>query len=114
MDEAGDPTEKYFAIRKLIGKYFPLPDIPVPEPTPKVKLPDVFLKPHAVLLDTSGRRYLANYTRTSEKPMTFEALNQYSGFVLYETKLPKVSRDPAMLAIRDLRDRAYVYVVSQN
>lgn len=113
MDEAGDPTEKYFEIRKLISKYFPLPNIPVPEPTPKIKLPDIYLKPQAVLLDTSGRRYLTNYTRQAEKPMTFEALNQYSGFVLYETKLPKVSRDPALLAIRDLRDRAYVYVNRQ-
>jgi beta-galactosidase len=113
MDEAGDPTEKYFAIRKLIGKYFPLPDIPVPEPTTKVKLPDVILKPQAVLLDSSGRRYIANYTKNSEKPMTFEALNQYSGFILYETKLPKVSRDPANLVIRDLRDRAYVYLNRQ-
>jgi beta-galactosidase len=113
MDEAGDPTEKYFEIRKLIGKYFPLPNIPVPQPVPKVKLPDVFLKPQSVLLDTNGRRHLSNYTKKSPKPQTFEALNQYSGFVLYETKLPKVSRDPAMLKINDLRDRAYIYVNRQ-
>lgn len=110
---AGDPTEKYFAIRKLISKYFPLPSVPVPEPLKKIKLPDVSLKPLSVLLDTNGRRYLANYTRKAEKPMSFEALNQYSGFVLYETKLPRVSRDPALLKIPDLRDRAYIYVNRQ-
>lgn len=111
--KAGDPTEKYFAIRKLISKYFPLPSVPVPEPLKKIKLPDVSLKPLSVLLDTNGRRYLANYTRKAEKPMSFEALNQYSGFVLYETKLPRVSRDPALLKIPDLRDRAYIYVNRQ-
>ena len=35
LTEAGDPTEKYFALRKLISKYFELPSIPVPGPTPK-------------------------------------------------------------------------------
>ena len=47
LNEAGDPTEKYFAIRKLISKYEKLPAGPVPEPTPKaaygkVKLTKVF------------------------------------------------------------------------
>lgn len=97
----------------MISKYFPLPNVPVPEPTEKIKLPDVNLKPVSVLLDSNSRRYVVNYTRQAEKPMTFEALNQYSGFILYETKLPKISRDPAMLKIPDLRDRAYVYVNRQ-
>ena len=35
LTEAGDPTEKYFALRKLISKYFELPSIPVPGPTSK-------------------------------------------------------------------------------
>lgn len=110
MDEAGDPTEKYIAIRNLISKYFPLPNIPVPEKTKKVKLPSINLKPHTGILDAAGRRNLANYTRSSPKPMSFEALNQYSGFILYETKLPKSVRDPVLLKFSDLKDRAYVYV----
>lgn len=110
MDEAGDPTEKYFAIRKLISKYFPLPDVPVPECVEKVKLPSIVLKPQAVLLDSAGRKHLANYTINSEHPLSFEALNQYSGFVLYETKLPKAKRDPVLLKLVNLRDRAYVYI----
>lgn len=113
MDEAGDPTEKYFEIRKVIGKYFPLPNVPVPEPVPKLKLPDVYLKPLNVLLDSNGRRNIASYTKLHKIPMTFEELDQYSGFVLYETKLPKVSRDPSMLKVSELRDRAYVYVNRQ-
>ena len=110
MDEAGDPTEKYFAIRNLISKYFPLPNIPVPEKTKKVKLPSINLKPQIGMLDSSGRTYLANYTKSSPNPMSFEALNQYSGFVLYETELPKSARDPVLLKFSDLKDRAYVFV----
>lgn len=113
MDEAGDPTEKYFAIRKLIGKYFPLPNIPVPPRQPKVKLPNVSLKPQAVMIDSTGRRYLASYTKKSENPLTFEQLDQNSGFVLYETTLPKTKRDPGMLKLAELRDRAYIYVDRQ-
>lgn len=42
--------------------------------------------------------------------LTFEELNQFSGFVLYETDLPKFTRDPSNLVIEKLRDRAQVYV----
>lgn len=113
MDEAGDPTEKYFAIRRLISKYFPLPNVPIPNSVPKVKLPNVYLKPLSVLLDSNGRRHLASYTKESVNPMSFEALDQNSGFILYETSLPRTTRDPALLKLSDLRDRAYVYVDRQ-
>lgn len=113
MDEAGDPTEKYFAIRKLISKYFPLPNVPVPDRVPKIKLPNINLKPQSVLLDSNGRRLLASFTKKAELPQTFETLDQNSGFVLYETFLPKTNRDPALLTITSLRDRAYVYVNRQ-
>lgn len=113
MDEAGDPTEKYFAIRKLISKYFPLPNVPVPDRVKKVKLPSVNLKPQSVLLDSVGRRHLVNYTKKAVSPQSFEALDQNSGFVLYETTLPKTNRDPALLKLADLRDRAYIYINRQ-
>lgn len=45
--------------------------------------------------------------------MTFEELDQNSGFILYETKLPRTNRDPALLKLADLRDRAYIYVNRQ-
>ncbi|CRK91904.1 CLUMA_CG005524, isoform A [Clunio marinus] len=110
MDEAGDPTEKYFAIRKLISKYFPLPNVPVPNPLPKIKLPDINLKPISIIFNPNGRRYLANFTKQSNLPMSFESLDQNSGFILYETKLPRINRDPVLLKFADLRDRAYIYV----
>lgn len=47
---------------------------------------------------------------SSEKPITFEAINQYSGLVLYETDLPDFQIDPTLLKVNGLRDRALVYV----
>lgn len=45
------------------------------------------------------------------KLLTFEELDQFSGFVLYETTLPsEFTRDPAELTVEKLRDRAHVYV----
>lgn len=44
------------------------------------------------------------------KLLTFEELDQFSGFVLYEADLPKLTRDPSNLEISKLRDRAQIYI----
>ncbi|GIY60239.1 beta-galactosidase-1-like protein [Caerostris extrusa] len=44
LSEAGDPTPKYYALREAIGKFLPLPPGPVPQPSPKMKLPPITLK----------------------------------------------------------------------
>lgn len=113
MDEAGNPTSKFFAIRKMISKYFPMPNITVPDAIPSKSYGTVTLSPQVVMLDSVGRRHLSTFTANSYAPKSFEALNQNSGFILYETKIPKTSRDPAILKIVDLKDRAYVYVDRQ-
>ena len=35
LTEAGDPTEKYFKIQKVIAKYNGMPPGPQPQPSPK-------------------------------------------------------------------------------
>ena len=35
ISEAGDLTDKYFAFKKVIGKYLPIPDISVQDHVPK-------------------------------------------------------------------------------
>lgn len=47
---------------------------------------------------------------TSVRPLTFEALNQSYGFLLYEKKLEDRCSDPAVLSIPGLHDRAIVYL----
>lgn len=113
MDESGDPTSKYFTLRNVIGEYLPLPDIPLPLALPKMGLGSVTLQPVERLLSNRGRAALGTYVRQANQPMSFEALDQYSGFVLYETKLPKLTSDPSLLIVNGLRDRANVYVDHQ-
>lgn len=110
MDEAGDPTPKYMEIRDAIAKFFPLPDIPVPPRQIKIKLPSVRLTASMALLSTAARRALGNGPRQFRTPPTFETLNQNSGFVLYETNLAPLEKDPSLLSLRGLRDRAQVLI----
>lgn len=110
LDEAGDPTSKYYALRDIIGEFFPLPNIPVPQREPKMSLGAVRLQPASLLLSNISRRHMGTTPVHSRSPMTFEALNQYSGLVLYEANLPVFLRDPSTLKIDKIKDRAYIYV----
>ncbi len=110
MDEAGDPTPKYYALREIIGEYFPLNDTPLPQKEPKMSLGAVQLHPFNILSSDLCRQRMGSTPVQSTSPMTFEALNQYSGLVLYEADLPVFVRDPSILKIDRVRDRAYIYV----
>ena len=110
MDEAGDVTSKYLVLRDVIKDFLPLPNITVPEKAPKMELPAIQLRPKTTLLSQSSRNILGSKMITSQKPLKFEELNQFSGFVLYETMLPDRMLDPSVLRIPILHDRAIVYV----
>lgn len=111
MDEAGDPTPKYFAIRELIKDYLPLPNITVPSRAPKLKLPPLKMIPKTTLLSPIARQKLARTQIKSNSPfVTFEKIDQFSGFVLYETVLPKLKYDPSILEVPKIHDRAIVLI----
>uniref|UniRef100_T1P9I9 Beta-galactosidase n=1 Tax=Musca domestica TaxID=7370 RepID=T1P9I9_MUSDO len=110
MTEAGDPTSKYYALREIISRYLPMPNISVPDPVPKKKYGTIKLQSCCSLLSKAGRQQLATGVVMSNKPKSFEALGQFSGLVLYETYLPNTRKDPGVLHIPGLRDRALVYV----
>ncbi|CAO1309866.1 unnamed protein product [Diamesa serratosioi] len=110
LDEAGDPTPKYYNFMGVISEYLTLPSTPVPDRTPKGKYATMDVQAINSILSTAGRMQLGSTVITSSKLMTFEQLNQFSGFVLYEADLPKFTRDPANLVVEKLRDRAQVYI----
>lgn len=111
MTEAGDPTPKYYALRRIIARYLPMPDIPVPDPVPKRAYGTIRLASCCTLFSSEGRQKVGTGVVRSNKPKTFEALDQYSGLVLYETWLPtQFKRDPSILYVQGLADRGYVYV----
>lgn len=111
VDEAGDPTPKYMLIRDAIKDYVPLPNMSVPKRAPKLSLPPVQLLPKAALLSPIARQKLGNLmNETFKTPVTFERIDQYSGFILYETQLPNFRKDPTILSAPNIKDRAHVFV----
>ncbi|CAH2283496.1 beta-galactosidase isoform X2 [Pelobates cultripes] len=111
LSEAGDLTDKYFAIRDVIKKYKQIPEGPVPPTTPKFAYGEINLEKVNSVLEALD--VLAPYgSIKSAYPLTFDEIKQYFGFVLYRTKLPETYSDPALLTtfINGIRDRAYVAV----
>ncbi|KMQ85919.1 beta-galactosidase-like isoform x1 protein [Lasius niger] len=107
LTEAGDPTDKYFAIRDVIGQYLPLPNMSLPTASPKGNYGPVLLEPVLKLLDDRSS-FVVSWA-TSDKPETFEHLSVNQGFVLYETDLLPSIHDPVILRATT-KDRALVYV----
>ena len=104
IDEAGHPTPKFFALRKVIEKYLPsgteLPKVP---PVEKVIAIPMFKLEYV----TDLIHDLPSPVR-SENPLTFEALHQAYGYVMYRTHVKgPVS---AELHIDRLRDYGIIFV----
>ncbi|CAL9418518.1 Beta-galactosidase [Actinosynnema sp. ALI-1.44] len=116
MDEAGNPTPKYWAFREVIGRYTPLP----PPPTTTTSTTTTSTAPEAapptlpartVPLTRSVRLFDVFNHPTIQSPHlpTFEQVGQHQGFLLHRTTVPG-PRPPLPLRLRDLRDRAQLYV----
>jgi beta-galactosidase len=84
----------------------------LPDPSKKIKYPSINLSPLNNILSSNGRSFLGSEAiKAGGRLLTFEELDQFSGFVLYESTLPaQFSRDPAELTVEKLRDRALIYV----
>ncbi|NWT07071.1 BGAL galactosidase, partial [Mionectes macconnelli] len=109
LSEAGDPTEKLFAIRTVINKFQPVPVGPMPPATSKYAYGQVALQKYADLLDVLDVLCPSGPIQ-SQFPLTFEAIKQDHGFVLYRTLLPRDIPDPATLGAppHSICDRGYV------
>lgn len=106
LDEAGDPTPKYHAVREVVAKYRPLPDMPVPGPSQKRAYGTVALTEYAPLF--SSLSDISHEVR-SVTPQSMEMLGQNYGFILYRTQLTG-PRQEEPLELYECRDRALVYV----
>ena len=106
LNEAGDPTLKYFAMRKVIGKYMPLPAMPLPIPKPKMRITDIPMTLVSTLFDEIESQNPIH----SLYPLTFEQLKHRNGFILYSTNITIRPSDPSLLTVNGLADRALVFV----
>ncbi|XP_031446246.1 beta-galactosidase isoform X1 [Phasianus colchicus] len=111
LSEAGDLTEKYFALREVIGMYNQLPEGLIPPTTSKFAYGKVRLQKVGTVVEVLDRLSPSGPVK-STYPLTFVQLKQYFGFVLYRTKLPKNCTEPTQLSspLNGVRDRAYVSV----
>jgi len=106
LNEAGDITPKYQAFREVIARYEPIPDLPVPEPSPKMALDPVELTESAGLFESLSA-LSSPIPRPAPEPM--ECLGRSFGFILYRTEIGG-PREKTALTIRDLHDRAQVFL----
>ena len=108
LDEAGNATPKFRAFRDVIAKYRPAgqPLPPVPAAKPSAALPAMQLTTSVSLLDRLPAPV------ASATPLTFEALKQAYGFVLYRATV--TGGGTKNLKINDLRDYAVILVNGQR
>ncbi|ELK33326.1 Beta-galactosidase [Myotis davidii] len=111
LSEAGDLTEKYFAVRDVIRKFENVPEGPIPPSTPKFAYGKVALKKLKTVEEALNVLCPAGPVK-SLYPLTFIQVKQYFGFVLYRTTLPEDCSKPTPLSSprRGVHDRAYVSV----
>ncbi|XP_003507642.2 beta-galactosidase-1-like protein isoform X2 [Cricetulus griseus] len=111
ISEAGDLTPKLFAIRSVISKFQEIPLGPLPPPSPKMKLGPLTMNLDGNLL--SFLDFLCPHGPIrSVLPLTFEAVKQDHGFMLYRTYLTYTIVEPTAFWVPNngIHDRAYVMV----
>jgi beta-galactosidase len=104
VSEPGWATPKYMAIRELLQKHSAKPLPAVPARIPVLKLTDI-----ALTKATDFFEWKKNIKPVvSDTPLTFEALDQGHGFVLYSRSFTQPIE--GKLQVPGLRDYALVYV----
>lgn len=104
INEQGQSTPKYMALRRLLGSYLPkgskLP--PMPDPIPVYDIPSIGLSIFSSVWDNLPKPV------NSVQPKPFEAYNQDYGFILYTTEL--IGHKKGKLTVTDLHDYATVFL----
>lgn len=106
LDEAGEPTAKFYKFRDVIQKHLPpgetLPPVPAKAKTIAIDRIELTQKAPIFAVSNLGKAVIA------EHPLCFEELNQGYGFVLYRTTLKNAAG--GLLKIKEMRDFATVYL----
>jgi beta-galactosidase len=104
VNEQGQPTAKYMALRKLLGSYLPkgkkLP--PIPENIPAIQVELIDMQPFTSVWDNLPAPV------NSVQPKPFEAYGQDYGFILYKTEL--IGHKKGKLTVTDIHDYATVFL----
>ena len=104
ISEAGWVTPKFDSIRNVIKKYVKYPIPAAPAQIGLIEIPSIKLSKVANVLDYAEKLK----TISSDKPLTFEEMNQGYGYVLYSRRFNQPIS--GTLEIPGLRDYAVVYI----
>ncbi len=108
VNEYGEPTEKYYALKKILAEYLGK-EYKEEEPV-KVKTASYGKAELTSSAPFFGNEDAASYQKIlSKATKTMEEVSQGYGFILYETFLEPTDTDKRTLRINDLHDRATVY-----
>ncbi|WP_158799210.1 beta-galactosidase family protein [Pedobacter sp. L105] len=100
INERGEATPKYYALRDLIVKYTHQKLPKVPKPTAVTEVPSFTMQPFTSIWNTLPAAI------KSPQVKTMESMGQYSGFIVYRTKL--IGRKSGELTITEPHDYALV------
>ena len=107
LTEAGDPWDKYMAIRDVIKKYNHIPDH-VPPATPKTAYGEIQADQYNTLSNSPN---LIARSDGGDNPICMEVLTQGYGFINYTKAFqPTAGKNGGKLMISGLRDRAVIYI----
>lgn len=104
VSEPGWATPKYMALRELMKKYVKYSIPAIPAQIPVITIPDIPLSRAVELADLKKDIKPVS----GDSPLTFEALNQGYGYVLYSKRFTQPLS--GTLHLKGLRDYALVYV----
>ncbi|OAO89192.1 hypothetical protein AXX17_ATUG03440, partial [Arabidopsis thaliana] len=106
LSESGDLTDKYWAIREVIGRYTDLPEEAPPAESVKKHYGNVRMTERVALFDSFDQLGSAV---EAVAPETMEQLGQDYGFIWYETELTG-PQSGCEIILQEVRDRATIYV----
>lgn len=102
IDEQGNATPKYYALRNLISKYvdYKIPDVPAAVPT--IEIPEIKMETHNSLWNVLPKPVF------SVQPKPFEDYDQNQGLMLYRTTL--IGHKSGTLTITEPHDYALIFL----
>ena len=105
----GNPTPKYYAVKKMMATYYP--EYPQMDPLVKSSLSERTLE---LTKKTSLFGNLNEIAQVTESlyPQTMEEIDHPLGYLLYETEV-EMDAEEERLRIIDARDRVQVYANDQ-
>ncbi|ARC57937.1 Beta-galactosidase [Frondihabitans sp. 762G35] len=108
LDEAGNPTEKFFAFREVFAKYADVPPLTLERSEQPVPTPELRVAGAASLLPALDR--LGSWQTSPEgDPPLFDDLGHYRGYLVLRADLGAAFAG-GELAAAEVRDRASVFL----